>query len=435
MVRTFEGGVHPYHYKELVKDKPIVRVDIPPRLVIVLSQHVGAPSTPVVKPKDKIKRGQKIAEAQGFVSANLHSPVEGTVLAIKPSPVCTGAKNMAIVIDVEGFGKEERMEVKENPSPDDIKNIVKEAGIVGLGGAAFPTHVKLSPPSEFPVDTVIINGCECEPYLSVDFRIMVEYPGEVLEGAQLIKEAAAARRTIIAIEDNKPEAIEAIKKELSRFEGIEVSVLPTKYPQGSEKHLIKAITGREVPSGGLPFHVGVLVQNVQTTLAIKRAVRDGIPLYERVISVTGQAMRNPQNLVVPIGMLASDIIEQSGGLKQSVAKVIFGGPMTGVAIGSLDVPVMKGTSGIVALPEEMVEPYPETDICIRCARCIEVCPARIMPNYLGTFGRLGLIEKAMDYNLMDCIECGSCAYICPARRNLLQYIRYAKAKSRELSKQ
>ncbi len=434
MVRTFEGGVHPYYYKELVRDKNIIKAEIPSRLVMVLSQHVGAPSNPLVKVKDKVKRGQKIAEAQGFVSANLHSPVEGTVVAIKPSFVCSGAKNPSIVIEVEGLGEEERMEVKENPTPQEIKDAVKEAGIVGLGGAAFPTHVKLSPPPECPIDTIIINGCECEPYLSVDFRIMVEYPREVLEGVQLIKEAVGGNRTVIAIEDNKPEAVEAIKREISNFDGIEVSVLHTKYPQGSEKHLIKVITGREVPSGGLPFHVGVLVQNVQTALAIKRAVKDGIPLYERVISVTGQAIRSPRNFIVPVGMLASDILEQAGGLKQNAAKVIFGGPMTGMAIGSLDVPVMKGTSGIVALPKDAVEPYPETDVCIRCGRCIEACPARIMPNHLGTFGRLGMVERALDYNLMDCIECGACAYICPARRNLLQYIRYAKAKSRELSK-
>lgn len=432
MAHTFAGGVHPPEYKEISKGCQIEKAPVPERVVLVLSQHAGAPAQPVVNVRDKVKKGQKVAEAQGFVSANLHSPVSGTVKAITTHLTCTGARATAVLIQTEDDGEEMRLDVRENPSPQDIVGLVREAGIVGLGGAAFPTHVKLSPPEEYPVDTVILNGCECEPYLTVDYRLMIENTDETITGLQLLMTAVGARRAVIGIEDNKPEAIEQMRRAAARGENIEVVSLPTKYPQGSEKHLIKAVLGREVPSGGLPFHVGVLVQNVQTALAVKRAVIDGIPLYERVITVTGQSINRPANLLVPLGMLASDIVEYCGGLRDDTGKVIFGGPMTGFALGSLEVPVVKGTSGIVALPESLVEKYPEEDVCIRCGRCVDVCPARIMPNTLGTLGRLGLIEEAVDNDLMDCIECGSCAYICPARRNLVQYIRYAKAKAREV---
>lgn len=434
MLKTFSGGVHPPEYKELAREKTIIRADLPSRLVIILSQHTGAPAKPIVELREKVKRGQKIAEAQGFVSANIHSPVEGTVIAIKPHLTSLGVRALSILIDVEGEGEEQRFQVSENPSPDDIRNAVREAGIVGLGGAAFPTHVKICPPEEFPIDVVILNGCECEPFLSVDFRLMVEKPAEILQGMEFLRSAVGAKRAFVAIEDNKLEAVEAIRKEASKFNDLEIVTLPTRYPQGSEKQLIKAVVDREIPSGCLPFHVGVLVQNVQTAFAVRNAVKEGIPLYERVVTVTGQSILNPSNFIVPVGMLAKDLIDQAGGLKDDIGKVIFGGPMTGHALGTLEVPVIKGTSGIVALPKDMVSVYPEEDICIRCGWCVEACPARIMPNLIGTYARLNFIEKAVELNLMDCIECGICAYICPARRNLLQYIRYGKAKSRELNR-
>lgn len=432
MQRTFAGGVHPPEFKELAHDKPITRVEYPSRVVLPLAQHAGAPAKPLVQAKDRVRRGQRIGEAAGFVSAHIHSPVTGTVVAVKQHRTAVGARALSIIIDVEGLDDEERLETPENPTPGDIRRIVQEAGIVGLGGAAFPTHVKLSPPEDNPIDTVILNGCECEPYLTLDHRLMVERPARIIEGLLLLKEAVGAKRAFVGIEDNKPDAIAAMRAHASAADSIEVVALPTKYPQGSEKHLIKAILGREVPSGGLPFHVGVLVQNVQTAFAVARAVREGVPLIERVVTVSGQAAVSPGNFEVPIGMLGSDLVAQAGGFTNDVAKVIFGGPMTGFAVGDLAVPITKGTSGIVALPASMVDPFPEEDICIRCGRCVDVCPARLTPNELGTYGRLGMTEKALGIGLFDCIECGSCAYICPAHRNLIQYIRLAKARAREM---
>lgn len=430
-VKAFKGGVHPPDRKELSKEKPISLMPLPKRVAVILSQHTGAPASPVVAAKERVVKGQLIAEAQGFVSANIHAPVTGTVALIAPHFTCHGAKVPSIIIDVEESDEEFRLEPLSDPEPAQIVERVKEAGIVGLGGAAFPTHVKLSPPPDYPVDTVIINAAECEPYLTLDYRLMLENTEELVRGAELLKRAVKADRVFFGVEANKLDAAEKIREAVKDYENFEVVVLPTHYPQGSEKHLIKAILGREVPSGGLPFHVGVLVQNVQTAIAVKRAVYDGKTLTERVITVTGSGVNETGNFVVPIGMLASDIIENAGGLKESVRKVIFGGPMTGIALGRLDVPVMKGTSGIVALTEDEVDYFNEADTCIRCARCIEACPMGLEPYLLGTLGRLGRVEEGLEHNLMDCIECGSCSYICPARRNLVQFIRIAKAKSRE----
>jgi electron transport complex protein RnfC len=431
-LHSFKGGIHPKEYKELSKDHPIQRVSPPERIALPLSQHVGAPASPVVSPKDKVVKGQLVAEAKGFVSANIHSPVCGTVVSITQHYTCTGTRAESILIEVEDSEEEFRYEPLSEPSGKEIVERVKEAGIVGLGGAAFPTHVKLSPPAEYPVDTVIINGAECEPFLTVDYRLMLENADELLMGAELLKRAVDAGRVIIAVESNKADAAQKIRERAGGYSDIEVVVVPTRYPQGSEKHLIKTVLGREVPSGGLPFHVGVLVQNVQTTIAVKRAVYDGIPLYERVITVTGPSINNPGNFLTPLGALASYLIDLAGGLKEDVYKVIFGGPMTGIALGRLDVPVVKGTSGIVALSSDMAFSFDETDTCIRCARCVSVCPVGLEPYLLGTLSRAGRAEEALEHNLLDCIECGSCAYICPARRNLVQLIRIGKAKAREI---
>lgn len=428
--KTFRGGIHPPEYKEISKDHPIRKLDAPKRVVLPLSQHVGNPAKPVVKPKDKVVKGQLIAAAQGFISANIHSPISGTVVAITKHHSASGIPLESLIIEREDSDDEFRYEPLENPEPRSIVERVFEAGIVGLGGAAFPTHVKLSPPKEHPIDTVIINGAECEPYLTVDYRLMIENTDDIIAGALLVKEAVGARRVIIAIESNKEDAAKKVASILPSK--IEVALLPTKYPQGSEKHLIKTILGREVPKQGLPFHVGVLVQNIQTVIAIKRAVYEGIPLYERVVTVSGQAVNNPSNIKVPVGTLVSYIIDSLGGLKEDVKKVILGGPMTGIALGRLDVPITKGTSGIVALPSGISSRYDESDICIRCGRCIEVCPMFLQPYLLGTLGRLGKADALIENDVYDCIECGSCSFICPSKRNLVQLIRLGKSIAREV---
>ncbi|MCX7831699.1 MAG: electron transport complex subunit RsxC [Actinobacteria bacterium] len=432
MRKAFKGGIHPPEYKEISKDCQITVLEAPERVVLPLSQHVGNPAKPIVNPKDKVVKGQLVAEAQGFVSANIHSPVSGTVIAITKHPSASGIRVESLIIEREESDEEFRYEPLENPEPRSIVERVFQAGIVGLGGAAFPTHVKLSPPEEYPVDTVIINGAECEPYLTVDYRLMIENTDEIIAGALLVKEAVGARRVIIAIESNKEDAAKKIAS-ISPSE-IEVVLLPTKYPQGSEKHLIKAVLGREVPQQGLPFHVGVLVQNIQTVIAVKRAVQEGIPLYERVITVSGQAVNNPSNIKVPVGTLVSYIIDILGGLKEDAKKVILGGPMTGIALGRLDVPVTKGTSGIVALSSDIVSRYDESDTCIRCGRCVEVCPMFLQPYLLGTLGRLGRADALIENNVYDCIECGSCSFICPSKRNLVQLIRVGKSIAREVKK-
>lgn len=428
--KAFKGGVHPPEYKELSKDKAITPVFPEKRVVLPLVQHIGAPAKPVVSPKEKVVKGQLVAEASSFVSANIHSPVSGTVVAITKHPVAGGFRADSIVIEADGESTEVRYDPLKEIESTQIVNRVREAGIVGLGGAAFPTHVKLSPPKEYPIDTVIINAAECEPFLTVDYRLMLEKTEDLIEGALLIKAAVEAKKLIIAVESNKEDVAKLV--EAKAGDELEVVLVPTKYPQGSEKHLIKTVLGREVPSGGLPFHVGVLVQNVQTAIAIKRAVVEGIPLFERVITVSGEAVENPANYLVPVGMLASEIVEASGGLKDNVSKVIFGGPMTGIALSRLDVPIVKGTSGIIALPEDIASSFDTQDICIRCGRCVESCPVFLEPYLLGTFARLQKAEALLEHNVLDCIECGTCAYICPSKRNLVQLIRLGKLQVREL---
>jgi electron transport complex protein RnfC len=425
--------VHPSYFKELARDKPIEDLPLPEKLVLPLSQSIGAPPEPLVERGDEVKKGQKIAESSAFVSAVLHSPVDGQVKSIGPHPTFTGAVIPCITIAVsEGLAPEveeasSEKGTAEDVSPDEIRGLVKEAGLVGLGGAAFPTHVKLSPPPDKPIDSVIINGCECEPFLNVDFRLMVEETERLIDGFRLIMLALNASKGYVGIETNKPEAIEAVSKALDGEPNMEVIPLGTKYPQGSEKHLIKAILGREVPSGGLPFEVGAYVQNVQTTIAISKAVRERKPLTERVITVSGPGVVEPKNLRVKLGTLASEVVKFCGGLKENAAKVIFGGPMTGFALGELNVPIVKGTSGIVVLTEDMVVESSRPLACIRCGRCVEVCPVSITPFAIANFTAFKMWDKAEEYDVLDCIECGSCGFICPTRRPLVQLLKYAKA--------
>lgn len=429
MLKTFKGGIHPPYNKELTKHKPVEKAKLPQRVVIPMSQHVGAPCEPVVKVGDHVKVGQKIGEAKAFVSAPIHSSVSGKVVAIEPRPHASGAHVMSVVI--ESDGTDEVYEGVKPPkpleelTPDEIKNLIREAGIVGMGGAGFPTQVKLSPPADKKIDTIIVNGAEFEPYLTADHRLMVERPEDVVLGLRAIMKATGVNRAYIGIEDNKPDAIEAMKEAVKSFSDIEVVPLATKYPQGGEKQLINAVTGREVPSGGLPMDVGVIVDNAGTCAAIANVLKTGMPLIERITTVTGAGVKEPKNLLARIGTPVGELIEQCGGFAGEPGKVIMGGPMMGISQSSLEVPVMKGTSGVLVLQKSEVktlEPMP----CIKCARCVDACPIHLLPTYLGKFAEKGMWDEAEKYHALDCIECGCCAYVCPANIPLTQLIRLAK---------
>ena len=434
---TFKGGVHP-EYNKITSNVPIEALPLPKELYVPIAQHLGKPAKVVVKRGEHVKRGQIIAEADGFISANIHAPTSGKVKKIWPvlHPV-TGASIDAVIIEPDGKdewieGVEEDKNYKDI-SPEEIVNRVKAAGIVGLGGATFPTHVKLSPPKDKPIDTVIINGAECEPFLTADDRIMQERPQDIVEGAYLIKKALSAKKVIIAIEDNKPAAIERVENAIKGENWIELAVTKTKYPEGGEKQLIWAILKREVPSGGLPMDVGALVQNVGTTVAIYEAVRFRKPLTERVLTLSGDLPVKKGNYLVRLGTLFKDVIEMTGGLSGEPYRVIMGGPMMGIAQHSLEVPVIKGTSGILVFSKENThyqEPYP----CIRCSRCVDVCPMRLMPLMLVDFIKAKRFEDAKKIGLLDCIECGSCAYICPSHIRHVQLIKYGKQELRRLKK-
>lgn len=434
MAGKFKGGIHP-PYRKLTSEKPLESLEPPAEVVVPLSQHAGAPAKPTVEKGTEVRAGTRIGEAQGYISANVHSPVAGTVKSIleKPHPTQTGLV-LSVVIEVKGTEAEEFKEDPnwEDASPDVIRERVLAAGIVGMGGAAFPAHVKLNPPKEFPVDTVIINGGECEPYLTADDRVMREYPDEVIRGAHLIRQAVGAKRVIVGIEDNKPEAIKAMA-EAAKAYGFEVASLHSKYPQGSEKHLIKALLRREVPSGGLPFHVGVLVQNVGTAKAIYEAVRFGRPLIERVLTLSGLGAKGPGNYLVKIGTPFSHVIEKTGGASEDTVKVINGGPLMGIALWTTEAPVIKCTSGILLLTPRETSDTREGP-CLRCGSCIEVCPMGLSPYLIARESETGFFDRARGHHVLDCIECGSCAYVCPARRHLVQHIRYGKSETWKIIK-
>ncbi len=431
MLKTFsKGGVHPAENK-LTADKPIEKAGLPKQVTIPIAQHIGAPSKPVVKKKDQVKVGDVIAKSEGFVSANIHSSVSGTVAKVDNAPDPSGFRKPCVIINVEGDEWNENIDttpdlIKDfSLSAQEIRDKVSEGGIVGLGGATFPAHVKISVPEGKKVDTLIINGVECEPYLTSDHRVMLERAEEMLVGIQLIKKALGAERVLIGIENNKPDAVEHIKNLVSDKADIEVYPLKVKYPQGGEKQLIKALINREVPSGGLPLDVGVVVHNVGTSLAVYEAVQKNKPLLERVVTVTGKSLKNPSNFMVRIGTPVKDVIEAAGGLPEDTGKVVNGGPMMGKALNSLDVPVVKGTSGILVIPEKEAKREKEQN-CIRCAKCVSVCPMGLEPFLLKQLAQLERFEDMEKNDLMDCMECGSCAFECPANLPLLDYIRYGK---------
>lgn len=427
---SFQGGVHPSEQK-ISRDAPIEDLEVPERVVVPLSQHIGAPCVAAVSPGDRVMKGDRVGKATGFVSVNVHASISGVVKSIGPFPHPLGRPLPAVEIESDG---EDAWTDELKPhddymdlGPEALKEIVRDMGIVGMGGAAFPTHVKLSPPKEKPIDTFIINGAECEPYLTADHRLMLEDAESIIEGARIAMRGLEVNRGIIAIESNKPDAIERMKRLTEGIPELEVLALRVRYPQGAEKQLIKTLLNREVPfSGGLPMDVGVLVQNVGTLSAMYKAVRFGIPLIERVTTVTGPGVREPKNLRARIGTPIRVLIKACGGFSTEVGKVIIGGPMMGVSQYSLEVPVVKGSSGILVQPLSEVEEgvaYP----CIRCGSCVRACPARLMPTILAVFAQRDMFAEAEKYDVVDCIECGCCNYVCPARIPLVQLLRYAKA--------
>ena len=433
MLKTFKlGGVHPPENK-LSADKVIVELPLPTSVFIPVAQHIGAPATPVVNKGDEVKVGQIIAKSSSFVSTNIHSSVSGKVKKVDFSADSSGYPKQGIFIDVVGDEWIEEIDrtedLKENFDLDGQQIIqkIQDAGIVGLGGATFPTHVKLVPPKGMKADVLLINGVECEPYLTSDHRLMLEKGDEILVGTRLLMKALNVEKAVIGIENNKPDAIQLLSEKSKEYNGIRVEALKVKYPQGGEKQLIKAVTGKEVPSGGLPIAVGAVVSNVGTAFAVYEAIQKNKPLFERVVTVTGKGVANPGNFKVRIGTPTTELVEAAGGLPENTGKIISGGPMMGKAVASLDIPVTKGTSGILLMPEQESkrEEYIE---CIRCSRCVSVCPMGLEPFLLMTVGQKQIFDRAERERILDCIECGSCSYTCPSNRPLLDYIRFGKAK-------
>ena len=434
---TFAHGIHPPANKHFSAACPIEAVPSPARVVLPLQQNIGGPCVPVVKARQPVAWGDPVGRGEAFVSSPLHAPIAGKVERMAMATLPNGRHMAAVAIQAEGAqvgGRALWDALLGGPWPKDcigiyepqeIHEAILGAGIVGLGGAAFPTHVKITPNTKKPIHTLVVNGCECEPYLTADERLMREAPDAIIAGAFLAGYAVGAERIFIGVEDNKPEAVESLRQAVGRT-GIQVRALKTKYPQGSEKHLIKAVLGREVPLGGLPADVGVAIGNVGTMAAVAAAVVRGRPLTHRVICVTGAGVARPANLLAPIGISVGELIDHCGGLTADAARIVVGGPMMGFAVSDRQTPVTKGTSGITILVRSdlrRTEPGP----CVRCGRCVEACPMRLVPAKLAQAARAGDVRLARRYNIMACFECGSCAYTCPAGIALVQWIRTGKA--------
>ena len=421
----YSGGVHPSERKEYSEHIALERFPEPKTLVISMSQHLGAPANPIVQVGDTVKVGQKIGEAAGFISAPVHSSVSGTVVAVEPRMHATrGSEVMAVVI--ESDGKDTLHEsVKPNKdldslTPDEIIDIVREAGIVGMGGAGFPTCVKLKPAK--PVDTILLNGCECEPLLTADHRVLLEFADDIIYGLKAILKTTGAEKGLIVIEDNKPDAIELMQAKVADIENIEVVVAKTKYPQGAEKTLIKRVMGRQVPRGGLPADVGVIVDNISTVKAISDAIQTGMPLIERVATVTGEKIKNPGNYIVKIGTSVKEMIDYCGGTTDDDVLIKMGGPMMGFELSDLNVPMMKGSNGIIAIDTDQTAEQP----CIKCGRCVDVCPMDLSPLYFAKYADEENWQGMKDMNVMDCVECRCCQYICSSKIPLVAKIKAGK---------
>ena len=422
---TFHGGIHPYDGKDISKDKPIVDYSPKGLMVYPLSQHIGAPAEPVVEIGEHVLVGQLIAKETGFVSSPIYSSVSGTVKAIEPRRIITGDHVKSIVIENDGAYDE----VEFTPNPDytklsreEIVSLIQKAGIVGMGGAGFPTHVKVSPKEPDKIEYIIANCAECEPYLTSDYRIMMETPEKLVEGLRIELSLFNNARGILAIEDNKPDCIKKLKELTKNEDKITVIPLKTKYPQGSERHLIFATTKRAINSSMLPSDAGCIVNNVDTICSIYQAVVEGKPLLQRIVTVTGDCVKNPQNFRVPIGTNYHELIEEAGGFIKEPEKIVSGGPMMGFAIFDLDVPATKTSSALLCLSKDQISSATET-ACINCGRCVEVCPGRVVPSKLADFAQNGNREMFEKYNGMECCECGCCSYICPAKRYLTQSIK------------
>lgn len=433
MLKTFKiGGVHPAENK-FSAQKAIEVLALPKTVFIPFGQHIGAPAEPVVQKGDQVKVGQLLAKSAGFVSANIHSSVSGVVKKIDAGPDTSGYPKKGVYIDVDGDIWDETIDRSEGLITECLLDStailakIQEAGIVGLGGATFPTHVKLMPPKGMTAEILLINGVECEPYLTADHRMMLEHGEELIVGTGILMKALNVTKAAIGIENNKPDAIEKMSALVAGNKNITVVPLKVKYPQGGEKQLIKAVTGREISSGALPISVGAVVTNIATTFAVYEAVQKNKPLFERVVTVTGKDVKNPANYKVRIGTSVSELIEAVGGLPENCGKIINGGPMMGKAFANPEIPVTKGTSGILLMPEKESK-RGEINPCIRCSRCVSVCPMGLEPYFLMTVSEKQIWDRAESEKIMDCIECGSCSYTCPANRPLLDYIRLGKAK-------
>lgn len=440
MIKTFPlGGVHPPENK-LTAGSPIRVLPLPATVIIPVSQHIGAPSEVVVNKGDVVKTGQVIARSKGFVSANIHSSVSGTVNKIDQAIDSTGYKRTAVFIDVAGdewvdtIDRSATLVSEIKLTPEEIVNKCLECGIVGLGGATFPSHVKLSVPTGKKCELLIINGVECEPYLTSDHRLMLEKGKEILTGITILMKALKVQKAMIGIENNKTNAIESLTRLAKEFTGITVHPLKVKYPQGAEKQLIKSLTGREVPSGKLPIDVNAVVHNAGTAFAVYEAVQKNKPLFERVVTITGKSLRDPGNFLIRTGTPVKYLIEAAGGLPEDTGKIISGGPMMGKALNSVEVPVVKGTSGIVLFPASE-SARRTTGPCIRCAKCVSACALGLEPYLLMSLSEKGLYDRAETEKITDCMECGSCSYVCPADRPLLDYIRLGKATVQKIARE
>ena len=428
--KSFRHGVHPEGNKEATVDRPIQRVPFVDRYVMPLGQHIGVPAKAVVEVGQEVKRGQLIAEAGAFLSTCLHSPVTGKVVSIGPHRYTDGSFQPAIEIEADPYSTQ-RLEPQpakewEALSIEEFIEEVQRAGIVGLGGAAFPAHVKYSIPDSQKIDEILINGAECEPYLTNDHRLMVERPEVLIRGTEILMRKLGAKHATIGVEDNKPDAIEVLRRHLGDSDAISVASLPMKYPQGAEKMLIQAVYDREVPAGQLPRDLGITVNNVGTVVAIADWFDSGMPLIERVVTVSGPGAAYPANLIVPLGTPLREVLKFCGGLKEETREVIMGGPMMGAPAASLDVPVLKGCSGILAFTDEQTRLGKEY-ACIRCGRCLEACPYFLNPSRLARLGKGRRFEEMRDdYQVMDCVECGACTYACPSNIPIVQHIRTAK---------